>query len=247
MTARLLSAEVRRELTRRALSVGRTKIGRHAARHGVLPTYWPQAMLRRLQPTYVIDVGANRGQFSLDVHTVLPHTPIIAFEPLQHEAAVYSAVFGAVPSVELRTHALGAEAGVQAMHVTRAADSSSLLAPTPLQNATFPDTDEIDQTNVTVSTLDNALAGFHLGKSPLLKADVQGYELEVLKGAPLTLRSLRWVYLELSFVQLYEAQPLAAEVISYLADHGFQIDDVVHVTRSVGRAVQADLLFSQTA
>ena len=91
MIARLLSAEVRRELTRRALSVGRTKIGRHAARHGVLPTYWPQEMLRRLHPTYVIDVGANRGQFSLDVHTVLPQTPIIAFEPLQHEAAVYSA------------------------------------------------------------------------------------------------------------------------------------------------------------
>ena len=188
-------------------------------------------MLRRLQPTYVIDVGANRGQFSLDVHTVLPHTPIIAFEPLQHEAAVYSAVFGAVPSVELRTHALGAEAGVQAMHVTRAADSSSLLAPT-LCRTRRSRTPTRSTRRTSPSPPSDALAGFHLGKSPLLKADVQGYELEVLKGAPLTLRSLRWVYLELSFVQLYEAQPLAAEVISYLADHGFQIDDVVHVTSS---------------
>ena len=50
-------------------------------------------MLRRLKPSYAIDVGANRGQFSLDVHTALPHTPIIAFEPLQHEAAVYTEVF----------------------------------------------------------------------------------------------------------------------------------------------------------
>ena len=85
-----------------------------------------------------------------------------------------------------------------------------------------------------------------IGARALLKADVQGYELEVLKGAPLTFRRLRWIYLELSFVQLYEGQPLAAALISYLADHGFHIDDVVHVTRSGGRAVQADLLFTQT-
>ena len=56
---------------------------------------------------------------------------------------------------------------------------------------------------------------------------------------------MRWVYLELSFVQLYEGQPLAAEVISYLDDRGFLVDDLVHVTRSEGRAVQADLLFSR--
>ena len=168
------------------LSASTTKLGRHAARRGVFPTYWPQAMLRRLEPSYVIDVGANRGQFSLDVHTALPHTPIIAFEPLQHEAAVYTEVFGGVPSVELRVHAVGAAEGVKALHVTRSADSSSLLAPTELQNATFPDTDEIDQIDVTISTLDDALAEIDLGARALLKADVQGYELEVLKGAPLT-------------------------------------------------------------
>ena len=202
-------------------------------------------MLRRLKPSYAIDVGANRGQFSLDVHTALPHTPIIAFEPLQHEAAVYTEVFRDAPSVELRVHAVGAAKGVKALHVTRSADSSSLLAPTELQNATFPATDEIDQIDVTISTLDDSLAEIDLGERVLLKADVQGYELEVLKGAPLTLRTVRWVYLELSFVQLYEGQPLAAEVISYLDDRGFLVDDLVHVTRSEGRAVQADLLFSR--
>ena len=147
--------------------------------------------------------------------------------------------------MELRVHAVGAAKGVKALHVTRSADSSSLLAPTEFQNATFPATDEIDQIDVTISTLDDSLAEIDLGERVLLKADVQGYELEVLKGAPLTLRTVRWVYLELSFVQLYEGQPLAAEVISYLDDRGFLVDDLVHVTRSEGRAVQADLLFSR--
>ena len=54
----------------RVVSGTRTELGRRALRSGVVPTVVVQPMLRRLRPQLVIDVGANRGQFTLDVSRV---------------------------------------------------------------------------------------------------------------------------------------------------------------------------------
>ncbi|MBS0338828.1 MAG: FkbM family methyltransferase, partial [Proteobacteria bacterium] len=69
-----------------------------------------------------------------------------------------------------------------------------------------------------------------LGDVDFLKLDVQGAELMVLQGAERTLEDVVMVQVEVEFVELYENQPLFADVDRYLRSRGFMF----HTFRSTG-------------
>lgn len=107
--------------------------------------------------------------------------------------------------------------------------------------------DEFLPTKIPMRTLDQLLAGFSsnggiLPRPKLLKLDVQGYELEVLKGAENMLASVEVLVLETSIVQWNQGAPLMAEVLGALNCLGFQVLDVLDTPRLDGQAIQADLL-----
>jgi len=108
------------------------------------------------------------------------------------------------------------------MYVTPASDSSSLLEPSHRN--------EVRRERVPTRRLDEVLNPNDLERPILLKADVQGYELEVLRGAERLLDRINDLVLELSFTELYRGQPLVSEVVCYLHDHGFRLCGVYNVT-----------------
>lgn len=223
-----------------------TKRGRRALRQGVIPTLEPQAILRRIDPDVVLDVGANRGQFTLDVRTAVPNATVVAFEPLASEAAIYRRIHGGDAAVHLVPVALSDVTGRSEFHVNREADSSSLHAPTELQTTVFPGTDEESVIQVDTVRFDELELPVKLGESTLLKIDVQGHEQEVLAGARKRLHEVRWVLVEVSFVELYEGQALAGPVVGDLHEAGFALVDMLDPVRRGARAVQVDLLFERT-
>ncbi len=232
---------------RRAASGMSTHAGRAALRHGVAPTWEPQQMLRRLNPAMVLDVGANRGQFALDVLTACPKASLVSFEPLREEADVYERILGPIPRVHLVRSAVGEVSGRAIMHVSAAADSSSLHVPTELQASTFPGTQKIGSEDVQIVRLDDVRWPVEVPTSTLLKIDVQGHELGVLSGANALLKRIRWVYVEVSLVELYEGQALASEVFDALSACGYALSDLSTPVRRDGRTVQVDALFERTA
>ena len=72
-----------------------------------------------------------------------------------------------------------------------------------------------------IAPLDAFLKREELSDIALLKIDVQGYELEVLKGCESLLDLFDAVYVECSFVELYEGQALAYEVIDWMHERSF--------------------------
>ena len=219
--------------------------GRAAVRSGVLPTLEHQAILRALQPSLVVDVGANRGQFSLDVRRAVPSAQVIAFEPLGPEADIYASIFPNAATHSLHRVALGAVDGSASLHVSAARDRSSLLPIGDRQREVFPGTEEVSIEVVEVRTLDDFIDEFRSGHPALLKIDVQGAELDVVRGGPESLRLFRWIYLEMSFIELYDGQPLADALIEELRTRGFELCGVSSPSISGGVPVQVDALFER--
>jgi FkbM family methyltransferase len=211
----------------------------------VAPSLEHRAVLASLEVDRLIDVGGNRGQFSLMARIEHPGLPIHAFEPLPGEAAVYRKVFAGDPSVTLHEMALGEAAGTAELHLSRRADSSSLLPIGELQSRLFPSTDEIGTLKVRVATLDQVGEAWEPAENALLKLDVQGFELPALRGARRALRHCAYVYSECSEIPLYTGQALYPEVAEFLKGEGFLPARRSNEQVVDGKLIQADYLFSR--
>ena len=194
----------------------------------------------------VIDIGANRGQFALAARNAFPNAHIISFEPLCEPADVFRTIFKDDPLVTFHEIALGPDTRETVIHVSNADDSSSLLPISNLQNELFHGTSEKEVRKVAVKPLAAVLSRADILTPALLKMDVQGFEKEVLSGCESLLDKFSYCYIECSFVELYEGQSLAHEVITFLNKHGFGLVGVYNMAYDKkGLAVQGDFLFSR--
>lgn len=180
----------------------------------------------------IIDVGAGRGQFALFALELFPRATVHCFEPGAASFAVLEHVTKDEARVKRHQYAIGAATGSATLTLARDADSSSIL-PFASQARVFPGSDPIGEERVAVRRLDDQIPD-QWDRPALLKIDVQGAELAVLAGASRVLERTDEVFIELSYVELYEGQPRADEVITMLERVGF------HVAQSYPAAISAD-------
>jgi FkbM family methyltransferase len=217
-----------------------------ALQYGVAAGVEHEVVLRKLSCNTVIDVGSNRGQFALVARHCFPNAAIFAFEPLPEPAAVFRRLFAMDKAATLHNSAIGPEAKQCTMHVSESDDSSSLLPISSLQEELFPGTSEVESVDVSVAPLDSFLRNKDIVRPAMLKLDVQGFELDALRGCESLLASFEWVYCECSFVELYSGQKLAADIIEWLSDREFRIQGMYNPSYDRnGKAIQADFLFRQ--
>ncbi len=215
---------------------------------GVAATVEHAAFLSAVAPAFVVDVGANKGQFALFVRQRFPHARIVSFEPMRKAAGHFVRLFLGDGRTLLHPVAIGPEERTASMHISARDDSSSLLAIDALQSELFPGTQEAGREDVRVAPLENFLSEGDIPPDSLLKVDVQGYELEALKGCGGLLSRFAWVYVECSFVRLYESQALADDVIAFLQGQGFVLSGIYNLAQDAeGRPVQADFAFHNRA
>lgn len=193
----------------------------------------------------VLDVGANEGQFAKFIYTILPHSQIYSFEPLPRPFAKLEILKKEIPSLQCYQFAIGSTNGEMDMHSNEFSPSSSLLSMTELHSSTFPYTKNSVLQKVPIRTLDSLLSEMKLQKNILLKIDVQGFEMEVIKGSKELLEKASILIVETSFQELYKDQPLFYEVYKYLVDRNFIYHgnfDQMHSTIN-GEVLQSDAIF----
>ncbi len=169
----------------------------------------------------VIDVGAHAGESALQFHQIFPNARIYSFEPLHDCFVQLNATMKDVPNFRSFNLALGDEEGRLDMHHSEWAPSSSLLKMGKLHKEAYPFSSGETLQTVDVSTLDKIAQGFELEENILLKIDVQGYEHKVIRGSRNILNRTKVIIIETSFHELYEGQPLFAEIYELLNRMGF--------------------------
>jgi FkbM family methyltransferase len=221
------------------------RLARGLIRHRVLAGAEHRHMLSPELAT-VIDIGANRGQFTLAVRRWSPKARVISFEPLGGPANIFRDVFAGDDRVTLHQVAVGPESGESVIHISRREDSSSLLPISDLQDRLFPGTAEKATEVIRVEPLDSFLRPEDIIAPALLKLDVQGFEISALRGCERLLQYFDYVYAECSFLELYSGQALADEVVAYLGEQGFRLKGVYNMAYSrTGASVQGDFLFAK--
>ena len=167
----------------------------------------------------VIHIGAHYGQ-EYDSYVKHGVKKMIFFEPLEDNYRKLLWKVGEDPNVETFKMALGNEVGAKKMYVESANKgmSSSVLAPgTHLKM--YPHIVFNKREVVHMEKLDNV--EFDRGLYDMINIDVQGYELEVFKGARKTLESINLVYTEVNTEEVYINCALRSEIDDYLSEWGF--------------------------
>ena len=196
---------------------------------------------------YILDIGANRGQFGLKIQEMGLDLPILSFEPLSsvHSQLVNVAKRSRNWTVYKRV-AIGDSHGKTTINIAHNSVSSSIFTILDNHVAAEPSSKTLSSEDVSVLPLDVAIGELNLfDKNFFIKIDTQGYEWNVLKGALKTLKNSVCVLCEVSIVPLYEGQRTWLEIIDEMEKTGFYLWAIQKgfTDPNTGQALQLDLIF----
>jgi FkbM family methyltransferase len=147
---------------------------------------------------------------------------LLLFEPQARPFQALMANLNGQVAVTLVNAAAGATPGRATIYRVNPDHSSSLIA--PRRDGWFT---RDGQEEVRVTTVDDEVAHFGLGGLfDELGIDTQGYELEVLKGATVTLRDMRRVECEIHDPTVYPTAATIEALDAFLSDAGFERVDM---------------------
>jgi FkbM family methyltransferase len=197
--------------------------------------YFAHLQRQGLRVKTLIDVGAFEGEWTLGMRLVFPDATCFCVEPLHEKANILRAKFSAA-DVTIFEHLVGAQnASAIPFYVL---ESGSSALPELSGNHDAPRL--LDMT-----TLDALFSAGNIERPCLLKLDVQGFELEVLKGAGHLLTSVDLIQLELSWLNYNEQAPLVGDVLPVLQQLGFVPFDMpgLHRRADSWALIQCDMVF----
>ncbi len=184
------------------------------------------------RPIHAVDVGCRQG-IRPEWRALGPYGLLVGFDADGEECARLNAA--AIAGQELyEPVALGARSGQATLYLTADPESASLYPPNQDAVRRHPELwrhEPRGTTTVVTTTLDEWAQRGQADPIDVLKVDVQGAELDVLRGAERSLQSVRLVELEVEFQSLYEGQPLFGEVDEFLRRRGFtlwRLRDIAH-------------------
>lgn len=178
-------------------------------------------LLKQLGIDLVADVGANIGQYALELIGSGYSNKIISFEPLSD---IYNELLNNSANYKqwevYERCAIGNECGEIEINVSENFESSSIFNVLDKSIEAEPSTKFVKKEKVKICRLSDVLQ-FGPKNRIHLKIDVQGYEEMVLAGAEGIFSNVCSIELEISLIPLYEGVISPQKLLSKLSNHGF--------------------------
>lgn len=167
----------------------------------------------------VIHVGGHHGE-KIPVYIENGIRNIVLFEPLKESYDIIASKSWGETDANIAVHqvALGSTDRIAKMYLSsNDFESSSILKPKKHCDL-YPNIEFSDIRDVRVRTLDS----YNITDCNMLNMDVQGYELEVLKGSEKTLEYIDYIYTEVNNAEIYEGNAYINQIDDFLNPYGFK-------------------------
>ncbi len=192
----------------------------------------------------ILDVGANSGQYGIEMRNAGYAGKIISFEPLSEAYRILSENARNDPDWRIMNIALGEKKAGADIRVSANSVSSSFLDLAP----GYPGkgAEAVSRERVSMETLDSLFPSLVSPEDRVfLKIDAQGYEKWVLEGARNSLAEISGIQVETALVENYEGEMLLPELINTITEYGFTIMSIEsgYCDPDTGRQYEADCIF----
>ncbi len=198
----------------------------------------------RLDPcNSIVDVGAADGRISQKFIEAFPDSTAYAFEPIGSTFELLKERVSGNKHIIAVNKALGSEEKELPIHLSQRITSSSFFdIERNISNQFFSENlKDIGAESVAVSTLDREIPADQ--DVSILKVDVQGFELEVLRGGKNTLKRTAIVVVEMQNHDLYVGAPKYCDIDEFLRDNNFELYDVIPSIRQDKKLYEWDSIY----
>ncbi len=195
---------------------------------------------KHFQAGCVLDIGAGKGYWTQRYGHFFPAASIYMIDPLAESEAYLRAACKTNRRLHYLITAVGESAGSVKMNVTSDHDSSSLCE--------WDGQTDDRRRVVPVATVDDLIASGRIEPPHLVKIDVQGFELNVLRGGRRMFETAEVFIIEVNLRRFMHGCPLAHEVIGSMAGHDYYWFDIAGFLRRPfeNDLGQLDLVFASS-
>jgi FkbM family methyltransferase len=192
---------------------------------------------RGLQVNNILDIGANRADWSEMASNIFPNAAFYLIEP-QEELKPDLEHFFKTHKGQYFLGGAGSENGELTLSVWDDLAGSSFLLPEGAESGK-------PQRKVPIFAMDFLVSENKMPIPDICKIDVQGFEIEVLKGSEKLFGKTDIFILEASLFRYSPNQPLLHEVIDFMVKKGYVIYDFAgFANRPLDKALgQIDICF----
>jgi len=182
----------------------------------------PFAFLKKLLPEnpIILEAGAQFGEDTSWMSEMWPQGKIFAFEPSSESYPALVKVSEKYNNISVEQLALSNKTGKHPFYL--AGGASSLLQPSPEINRVYFHADLEHPAIVEVTTLDAWAQSKGISKIDFMWLDMEGNELNALKGGLSILKTVKVIYTEVNLQTFWNDCVLVAELTSWLEAHGFE-------------------------
>jgi FkbM family methyltransferase len=191
----------------------------------------------------IIDVGANEGKWSKLASKIFPAAKLYLIEPQVEMKPHLEKLCTQYKQATYFLAGASATKGEAILTIWDDLQGSSLL---PSANEQLLKSGK--QRQINLIAIDDLIASGKIDLPDLIKLDIQGYELEALKGAEKTFGFTEVYILEVSLFpwsDLDKEIPIFADVVKFMADRGYVVYDFAGFLRRPldGALGQCDICF----
>lgn len=201
------------------------------SKKSLLHNFYKNLEKEGFNPSYIYDIGANKGNWSKECLTFFPESKYILFEPQIGLIENIRSTMGN-SNYELYSVGVGSENGELSFTMHERDDSCSF-------RYTAEEASErgFKQVKVPIVKLDDFVEANQLPLPDLLKIDAEGLDLEVLEGAKKSIKDKTEVILVEVGVINKDIKNSALKVLMAMDDLGFRFFDITAMNRPFGNKV----------